>query len=295
MTFDLPFDLPFDVPFNLSFAAPVAAAFTLGLGASIHCALMCSPLACVACRNKAGARTAFQVGRLLAYSLLGALAGAFGRSALAFARTRAFGWFAQASSLEIALLAAACGLATAAITFRAFRSGTGLPVARLPTVALRACACAAGRGWGRLVAFPCGVLWSALALAGTTLDPARGAATLSVFAVASMPGLLAGHGLDRWLRMRSIGFRRSVRGMAILLATILIGRAALTFGTEAACGHPPRLGAPVPQLGATAPATRHFASVTGSNVPPLASAAFLLQTSPQPLTGTSRAKIFPRE
>jgi sulfite exporter TauE/SafE len=66
-----------DLPTLGAFGALIA-----GVTGSLHCALMCGPLACAGGGRSRVAAAAWQAGRLIAYSLVGALLGATGSVAL---------------------------------------------------------------------------------------------------------------------------------------------------------------------------------------------------------------------
>lgn len=78
----------------MTLAAPepltIGASFVAGVVASLHCAGMCGPLACAIVPTGRGtedagtAESVYQVGRLMSYSCLGALAGGLGRLPLAW-------------------------------------------------------------------------------------------------------------------------------------------------------------------------------------------------------------------
>ena len=65
----------------------VSAAFLAGIAGGVHCAAMCGPIvaACAGARSGRGWRRAiaYNAGRILSYTLAGALAGAFGSASLA--------------------------------------------------------------------------------------------------------------------------------------------------------------------------------------------------------------------
>ena len=75
-----------------------AAAFVAGLITSLHCAGMCGPLACALMPMKGDRSDAQTVGtvyhlsRLMAYAVLGAVAGGLGQAPLTWISTSALRW-----------------------------------------------------------------------------------------------------------------------------------------------------------------------------------------------------------
>jgi sulfite exporter TauE/SafE len=181
-------------------SALIASATLLGLAAAPHCTLMCSA-PCAAAVGGGGARAtlAFHLGRLAGYTAGGALAAA-SVSTLA-------GW----SQLSPALRPAWAMLHAAALVLGLWLlwqgrqprwlAGLGRP---LPTrsaggwQALRG-PTRAGLSGGLWVAWPCGLLQSALLVAAMTSGAAAGALAMGGFALASAPGLVLGPWL--WLRL----------------------------------------------------------------------------------------------
>jgi uncharacterized protein len=149
---------------------------------SLHCVVMCGPLAALHHGSPAQRRrsmTLHQLGRGLGYALLGTLAGAAGRvvdlagAALSLQRT--------------AMIVSAGGLAIwagwLAGTALRSRSRTHRPTAA-PSWFGR------GLGLGLLNALlPCGWLWAFVALAASTGAALTGAATMLVFWLGTLPAL----------------------------------------------------------------------------------------------------------
>lgn len=177
----------------------LVAGFLGGLG---HCSLMCGPfaLAQVAEGFAAGSTSRwwtatlapYQIGRLLTYSTLGAVAGGFGATAT---------WITQASWLPSAALM----LAATAFAFQALgRMGFGWDFGLTK-----------GLGRGRFTGFvrgvalgflPCGLIYAALIAATGAGGALPGALALAAFGLGTVPalvvvgwlGLAAG---KRWLEL----------------------------------------------------------------------------------------------
>jgi sulfite exporter TauE/SafE len=163
----------------------ILAALALGIVTSIHCAVMCGPLAVAACRGRGNDAVRYFGGRLLAYAAIGALFGKIGQHALCLLPVH-----------TVQLVAV--GVVAAAALVRALRLvrpprpialGRRRPlrlVARLWSLLPRD-AFAVGMATGLL---PCGMLLPAWALAMASGDAPSGAVTMASFALASSPGLV---------------------------------------------------------------------------------------------------------
>lgn len=205
-------------------SALVLAAAMLGLAGLPHCAAMCGA-ACTAVTGGAGRSGAigFHGARIAAYAAAGAIV-AGGVGALA--------WAADASPalrpLWTLVHAAALALGFALL----WRGRQPAWLERLGSGAGRAAPQAAvASGWQRLrgparagaagalwVAWPCGLLQSALVVAALAPDVATGAAAMAAFAVTSAPGLVAAPWL--WARARRLGPQAGVwatRAVGVLM------------------------------------------------------------------------------
>jgi len=205
------------------------AAFTAGFFGSTHCLAMCGAVVILLegeqRMNFGGLprRLVYNSGRLLFYCLLGAVAGATGGLLTG-------GIDAGLLLLRVlaALLVAALGL-TLLFDWRGltFLENAGAvlwrglsPLARhvLPIIS-PARGLAAGFLWGAL---PCGLVYSAVALAATSGSAASGGLVMLVFGAGTLPALLvAGTSaatLNRWKRRHGL---RRVAG-AVLLALGLL-------------------------------------------------------------------------
>lgn len=181
-------------------------ALMMGILGGPHCVAMCGA-ACAGLGQAAGAQRgqallAFQVGRVLGYSLLGAVAAA---------SVQGLGWLTVQSAairpvwtlLHVAAVVLGLLLMVQArqplwldgaarqlwARVRAFNARWG-----------RAAPCMVGGLWALM---PCGLLYSALMVAALTSQPLEGAATMALFALGSSISLWAGPWL--FLRMQSLG------------------------------------------------------------------------------------------
>ncbi len=167
----------------------IVALGLLGLASNVHCIAMCGPLAARACcasgRMDPVLSLQYLAGRMTSYVFLGALVG--------FAGARLVVHAGAPLRVVIAELVALILLVQA---LRLWKPGWfslrrfGLlakPVATLSSVLPRR-----GLGLGLITGFlPCGALYAALGVAAASADPLVAAAGLALFAVASIPGLLA--------------------------------------------------------------------------------------------------------
>ena len=222
-------------------ATGFAAALLLGVFGSVHCAGMCSGIACAfslslpASVRDSRLRTlgfvaACNAGRILGYAFAGALAGLLGSliaSPFDPALARSVGVGIGASfmvALGLYLAGWWRGLAllerAGAKVWKRLQPLTRalLPIDSLPK------ALAAGALWGWL---PCGLVYSALAFSLTTGDPLHGAALMAVFGLGTLPVLLGFGLLGRWLGEMSVGpLARGAAGVFIAgagVVTLLYG------------------------------------------------------------------------
>lgn len=206
--------------------ALIGSATLLGLGGAVHCAAMCGP-ACAALAPKSAATTRavpFHIGRVAGYAAGGALAAGgvqwLGWASASAPILRPFWALLHAAALAYGLwllltgrqpsFLAAWGRRPAATAGRLSAAAPG----RGPWQAMQTpwTQVAAGTAW---VAWPCGLLQSALLVAALADGPAAGALTMTCFAMASSLGLQAGPQLAqialRW-RARSSGQAGPVAG-----------------------------------------------------------------------------------
>ncbi len=204
-------------------------AFAAGLFGSPHCALMCGPFAS-ACARPASGLSAWHAGRLTAYALLGAAAGAVGGvlpgppwipSLLAAVF---LGWFAA-------------GLAGIAPEPRLVFPG----LTRIGPLLQQ------GRGAGARYAFgvangfvPCGLVYSALSLPAALAAPLPGALAMLAFGAGTVPLLsTVAIGLRR-ATPASLAARRALAVVILAIGLWSIGTRSGIFGAgphDPATGH----------------------------------------------------------
>ena len=180
-------------------------ALLMGLAGGPHCVAMCGAACAGIARAAPQARTLwiFQAGRVIGYSILGALAAA---------SMQGLGWLSvQSAALRpvwtlFHVAAALMGLMllwrarqpvwlenSARTVWRSVRTATnGMSSGAAPLTM--------GVLWSLL---PCGLLYSALAVAAMSGNPLEGAIVMALFAAGSGVSLMAGPWL--WLRLRGTG------------------------------------------------------------------------------------------
>ena len=188
-------------------------ALLMGLAGGPHCVAMCGA-ACAGIARAAGpqgtrALWLFQAGRLLGYSMLGALAAAslqgLGWLTVHSAALRPVWSIFHVSALILGLLL--LYKAEQPIWLEHFGRRLWGGVRRL----------AMGFGWGMPLALgivwtflPCGLLYSALMVAALSSRAIEGAGVMALFAVGSGLSMVAGPWL--WLRLRGNGLRSGGMG-----------------------------------------------------------------------------------
>jgi sulfite exporter TauE/SafE len=214
-------------------AALIGSAALLGLAGSPHCAAMCSA-PCAAITGPRGAGVwAFHSARVAAYAAAGLLASASVGSLAALAQwtpaLRPLWLLFHLASFALGLWLLVRGRQPAwmgQIGRGALAGPGGGPMAaagaRGATVRLwRRPPARAALAGGLWVAWPCGLLQSALLVASMTQNPWSGASAMGLFAMASAAGLLVAPGMWRLLRGRADGpgfERRLARAAGALLA-----------------------------------------------------------------------------
>jgi sulfite exporter TauE/SafE len=202
------------------------AAAVVGFSSSLHCFLMCGPLACAA-SSSAPARLApvlgYQLGRLGAYAVVGGLLGTLGGGATLVLRTSLLPvapWILVATLLVAALdlgsrLPALPGLA------QTMRRAAGL-TQKLPRTARAA-------ALGALTPLlPCGLLYGAFAASLAAGSFGAGALALSAFGAGALPALLVPQlGAGGLLAAQGRGARWARRAIPALAAVIVAARALL--------------------------------------------------------------------
>lgn len=175
------------------------ALFVAGATTSLHCALMCGAVNAAQARSRGSVplRQALGLvhgGRVLGYTLLGALAGALGGH-LAL-------WLPAAPTGSLQLLAA---LALIAAGVHQFGVRVASPVVAKPccvpsgnATLTRISLPPRGRLFGQGVLWalmPCGILYTVVLLAGLTTDALSGAVLLAAFGLGTVPLMGASGGL----------------------------------------------------------------------------------------------------
>ena len=213
-------------------------------GSVLHCAPMCGPfvlgqvadrLAAIpakrlseAHRLRAGLLLPYHLGRLTTYAALGALAALAGD---ALARLPWLGRLSGLLLLAAALLFLAQGLrrAVPAIGLPAGR-GRGAPTALRCLAACRLRRPIGGYRLGLALGFlPCGFLYAALATAGASLSPLRGALAMLLFGLGTIPALMTvgilGHAAGQRWPQAVAKFAPAVLLLNAVLLTVLALRA----------------------------------------------------------------------
>lgn len=181
-------------------------ALMMGVLGGPHCVAMCGA-ACAGLGQAAGAQReqallAFQVGRVLGYSLLGAVAAA---------SVQGLGWLTVQSAAirPVWTLLHVAAVVLGLLLMVQARQPLWLDgAARQLWARVRAFNARWGRAapWmvgGLWALMPCGLLYSALMVAALTSQPLEGAATMALFALGSSISLWAGPWL--FLRLQNLG------------------------------------------------------------------------------------------
>jgi len=178
---------------NTGLVLPAAAA--AGFFGSTHCIGMCGAIVVLfeqgTGRSPWLRRLAYNAGRLGFYVLLGIVAGAGG-----------------------AVLTRVAGVGTGLVILRLLAGLLVIAIGLKPLTS-PARALAAGFLWGAL---PCGLVYSAVALAATGGTAAAGAAVMLAFWLGTLPALLlAGASADRLGRLRSGATARRLAGAVMFM------------------------------------------------------------------------------
>ncbi len=206
----------------------VLTALIMGLAGGPHCVAMCGA-ACAGMGQRAGrphgpSLWAFQLGRLAGYSALGGLAAAsvqgLGWLSVHSAALRPVWSLLHVAAAMLGLVLLWQGRQPAWLDLGARRvwgqvrgalsAGGRVPAAAAPLLM--------GSAWALL---PCGLLYSALLVAGLSASPVEGALVMAAFALGSGLSLMAGPWL--WLRLQgpSAGpWAIRVAGAALMLTSV---------------------------------------------------------------------------
>jgi sulfite exporter TauE/SafE len=216
----------------MTLAAAVAvlgAGLLAGLASIPHCAAMCGPLAAHACAKSPGgagrvsALSRWQLGRMVGYAALGAIAGGAGTLLVGAGASR---WTAALVSWSCA---AALVFAAVRVWPRASRAPSSVPQRFRPRApglggrVLRTLAGSPGLFGAATAVLPCGALAAAVVLAASTTTAAGGALSMVAFAMGSAPGLL---GLG-WFAGALARMRSSVMPARVLASVLFVGAVVL--------------------------------------------------------------------
>jgi sulfite exporter TauE/SafE len=202
--------------------AVIASLFMVGLAGSVaHCVAMCGPFVLAQMPLAGGAKGVrtlmrgalipYHLGRATSYTLLGAVAGGFGRGlAQAFPHGRlALGGFLMiGAGLFLAQALGGLGLLPIASKGTGLSTSAGTALARIVQPLLLRRDALAGYALGVALGFlPCGLLYGALAAAAGTGSALAGALAMAAFTASTVPALVAigcaGAGVARHWRARA--------------------------------------------------------------------------------------------
>lgn len=204
--------------------ALVFPALMMGVLGSVHCAVMCGPVAGAVC-TKPKATLAFNAGRIATYAALGAVAGAFGAMAPVFA-------IALRPIAAIVLVLLGLHLAGVSTLFTKLEKlGTPFWKRIAPLTRRPLHASLLGALWGFV---PCGLVYGALAIAATSGGAAIGALVMVAFGAGTLPVMTAVSALARF----AARFRRPA---GVIVLTLGLHQSVLAFATFDAnlLGRPP--------------------------------------------------------
>lgn len=202
------------------------------LAGSFHCVAMCGSLAAIASTQGRNSLLGYQLGRLLGYGLLGALAGALGQAVFAKQAMSELG-FAAGVVLGAFLVVLGVRIATG----KSDLSGVGAALSGFRKWAYPK-AERSGRAWRPLglgacsVLLPCGWLYSFVWVALATENPVKGALVLLSFWMGTLPWMMGSGWLFDWLN-RCLNQRlRSRRWLNGAVALLVIGVGMLSIAQK---------------------------------------------------------------
>ena len=202
-----------------------AAAFMAGIVTSIHCVGMCGPLSCSWAISRDGSfmrNTAlYHAGRLTAYGIVGAIAGAIGIMPLSFFQHGAgivLPWL-------LVLAFAIVGMGLDAWLPKPKFLSSGLRRIQLAAFKLNSSLRATILGFATPL-LPCGPLYLMFALAMANGSASRGAEFTLSFGLGTLPLLFLAQTQLHWLggRLQPATMRKVQRGLALATAVILAWR-----------------------------------------------------------------------
>jgi sulfite exporter TauE/SafE len=210
-----------------------AAAFIAGLVTSLHCLGMCGPIACwlTPARGATDALTitvAYQLARLTAYALLGALAGLLGAQILALLNTAILAhlpWLMVAFFLAVALRLDRRLLPRIPVLNR-------LLLRIQTTLSRRSRLTAAAIAGIATPLLPCGPLYFLIALAAMTGSAPRGTEFMLAFGCGTLPLLWLAQANYSWLRAKisPAAINRAQTLLALVAALLIAWRLRATLG-----------------------------------------------------------------
>ena len=243
--------------------ASLLAAFLVGLFGTVHCVAMCGGIAGAlsagldpGVRGRAGRLLACQLGynagRIASYALAGAAAGALGHLLARFAGLELARGLLQGLAGLFMLLLGLYLTGWWPLLARLERVGARLWVRveplgrRLPPIRTPLAAFPLGLVWGWL---PCGLVYSALALATVGGGPLQGAALMLAFGLGTLPSMLgAGLATARLRALTGPRMRAVAGGLVLLLGAASLGTLALRLAGGGHAGH-----GPLPDAGTAVP------------------------------------------
>jgi sulfite exporter TauE/SafE len=211
--------------------------FALGLAASLHCVQMCGPIVISYSvslkRDMMLAHFSYNAGRVITYSVLGALAGAAGSG---------IGMLGKMAGLASAarLIAGGAMVITGILMLRVLPRRVLVQVERCWFTALFSRSI--GRllmssrvmgkfGLGLMLGFlPCGLIYGALLKAVETARPLAGALTMAAFGMGTAVALLAMGMASSFAGLRMGAWGNRLAGASILLAGAILVWRGLTAG-----------------------------------------------------------------
>ena len=206
--------------------------FAFGFVNSLHCAGMCGPLSAFFLEKPAAA-VGYHGARAASYGLVGALAGTIGL-ALGAGRWAAGGaWFAIALALSLVLMAFGLERWLGRVP------GLGKLVSKATASARRLPPMQRAMVLGATTPLlPCGLLYAACGAAVASGGPIEGLASMSAFALGSVPLLLLAQWNVGWLtqRLGPARLRLVARSAMILAAVLLFWRGAVDLAARSEGG-----------------------------------------------------------
>jgi hypothetical protein len=218
----------------------IPVAFAVGLLSALHCLGMCGGImAALSVALPESTRTrparllgylaAYNLGRILSYTLAGALAGSLGLTLVEGSGSVEIGWLLRALAALLMVLAGLHLAGWLPAIGRLERLGAPLwrrlePLARrLVPVRTVGRAALYGAVWGWL---PCGLVYAMLGVAAGQATVVGGAATMAAFGAGTLPTLLVtGLFASRVYRLRHHAVLQRAGGLAVAL----VGAAALIY------------------------------------------------------------------